>query len=148
VVLALPWLAWWKLADRKVLVEVSCYGLLIIVISVLLDGLGVEMTLWGYPYKLFPLLERLFHADFTVLPITFMLIYQYFPKWKMFIGMCIIIAIIFAFVAEPFSVWLDIYEPYQWKSVYSFPIYVAMPVFCKWLLSIIVAVQNRSYVGK
>nr|WP_092069187.1 CBO0543 family protein [Dendrosporobacter quercicolus]NSL47376.1 hypothetical protein [Dendrosporobacter quercicolus DSM 1736]SDL87219.1 hypothetical protein SAMN04488502_1011051 [Dendrosporobacter quercicolus] len=142
VVLIVPWFIWWKLVNKQKLVEIFCYGLLIGIVAVLLDGLGVELTLWGYPHKLFPLLERLFHADLTALPVIFMLIYQYFPKWKAFLGVCTLVAAIFTFVVEPIHIGLNIYELYSWKSIYSFPIYVALAACCKWLLGLIIKEQK------
>lgn len=142
VILVLPWFIWWKLVDRKKIVEVLCFGLLTSILFSILDEVGIELTLWGYPHKLFPLLERSFTAGAAALPVTFMLLYQYFSEWKAYLRGCIIAALILSFALEPIYVWLNIYELYQWNYIYSFLIYIIVGLFCKWLISIIIREQR------
>ena len=131
ILVFVPLYIWWKLLDRKRILEICVYGLLINIVSSYLDVLGSEFVWWDYPIRLIPNLPRLFPIDFTVIPVVYMLIYQYFPKWKSFIIANVIIAIIFAFAMEPLMIWMNLYTLVSWKLIYSFPIYIAMAVVGK-----------------
>ena len=133
----LPPIIWWKLVDRKRLFEIMTYGLLVAVISGLFDAIGVEGDLWEYKYQIIPLLDVFLVYDISVMPITYMLMYQYFKSWKSFIIAHLVLAFVFAFVAEPFLVWLDVYQMYNWKHIYSFPIYFLMAIVLKWVMIIL-----------
>lgn len=126
-----PWLIWWKLVDKRRIREILLYGFIIMVLSSVLDDIGVSSLLWAYPYQLLQILDRLNAIDLTVLPIMYMLIYQYFYKWNSFLIAHVLLALFSAFVAEPILVQMNIYMPLLWKSVYSFPIYILIAVVVK-----------------
>lgn len=145
ILLFAPWFLWWKLVDRKRLVEILLYGLLVMIITTYFDAIGSELTLWAYPYKITPVFPRLITVDLSVLPITYMLIYQYLSgNTKHFLIATILISGIFAFIAEPLLIWLKIYKIYNWNHIYSFLIYIAMPLFLRWLLEVIITKQKKN----
>jgi hypothetical protein len=131
----IPWIIWWKVLDKNRVNEIIMFGLLVGLISVIIEYIGEYIALWwGYKIKLFPGVTLLFPFDLTVLPVSYMLVYQYFPKWlSFFIGM-FILSFGAAFVFEPILDWMDIYVLLTWKYVYSFPIYFVMGLFFKWLV--------------
>ncbi|MBA1334925.1 MAG: hypothetical protein HPY66_0546 [Firmicutes bacterium] len=104
------------------MLEILVYGLLISTIVTVLDEVGCQLNLWEYRFDLEPLFPRLIPMNFTMLPVWYMLIYQYFTKWKPFITANIVSAAIFTFIGEPLFVMLGIYELIKWKHIYSFPI--------------------------
>ena len=134
IVMILPWIIWWKLVDKDSLIEITLYGLFIALFSGILDTIGFSLGLWSYPNKVIPINPPLFPADFTLLPVTYMLLYQYFTSWKPFIIASTIVFGVYTFAGEPFLEWLGVYTTYSWQYVYSFPIYVAMSVFFRWLV--------------
>lgn len=134
-----PWFLWCKLVDRKRLKEILLYGFSVMMLTTYLDEVGSELTLWAYPYKITPIFPRLITVDFTILPVTFMLIYQYFQTWKTFTIVIILIAAVFAFICEPILIWLKIYKIYNWSHIYSFFIYIAMAISLRWLTKTIVS---------
>lgn len=127
-----PWLIWWKLVDKNRIREILLYGFVIMVLSSILDDLGIASLLWVYPYQLLQILDRLNAIDLTTLPVMYMLIYQYFPKWKSFFMAHVLLGFFSAFVAEPILVRMNIYMPLLWKFIYSFPIYIIMAMLVKW----------------
>ncbi|MCG8502436.1 MAG: hypothetical protein MJB12_18795 [Firmicutes bacterium] len=129
-----PWLLWWKLVDKKRIKEMLLYGFYVIIISSILDDIGIASALWAYPHQLLQIGDRLHAIDLAALPCIYMLIYQYFPKWKSYWIATIIFAFCFAFIFEPILVWLEIYKPLSWKFIYSFPIYFIIAVFGKWFV--------------
>lgn len=47
------------------------------IISSILDVIGIDILLRGYPIKLFFMIPPLFPADLTVIPVAFSLAYHY-----------------------------------------------------------------------
>jgi len=135
--LLFPWVVWWRVVDRKRLFEILTYGFLVMVVSLVFDAIGVEFDLWEYQHQLVPLFDVFVVYDFSVLPVTYMIAYQYFNKWKSFIVAHIIIAGIFAFVSEPLLMPLNFYKMLQWEHYYSFPLYFAMAVILKWVMTVL-----------
>ncbi|MFA4886385.1 MAG: CBO0543 family protein [Desulfotomaculaceae bacterium] len=142
-VLFIPWLVWWKYVDKKRLLEITLLGALVLIIASYLDAVISEFGLWSYNYEIIPVWPRLISADFTVLPVTYMFIYQYFQEWKKFLLAMVIASTLFAFVGEPFLQWLNIYNLHEWKHVYSFPIYIFLGLFVKWFVQMMLARSIR-----
>jgi len=134
-----PWLLWWKWVDKTRLTEITLYGAITLILASFLDAILSELVLWEYNYYLIPLWPRLISADFALLPVTYMFIYQYFREWKKFLLGIFVVSALYSFVGEPLLIWLDIYELHGWKHIYSFPIYIVMAVFVKWLVQRIIA---------
>ncbi|NJD03181.1 MAG: hypothetical protein FIA99_11465 [Ruminiclostridium sp.] len=135
---------WWKTLDKSRLNEIVLYTSIITIITLILDELGEELTLWDYPYDLFPLFPPLTAIDLASLPMVYSLIYQYFGTWKKFITATIIMAAIFCFILEPLFVLGGIYQMLKWKSYFGFPIYIFMAIGTKVLVNIIYSVSSKS----
>ncbi len=142
--LTIPWIIWWKVVDKRRLLEIFIYGLLISIAATTLDEIGCQLNLWEYRYDVEPLFPRLVSMNFTMLPIAYMLIYQYFPEWKTFIYANIVWSAIAAFIGEPVFIMLGIYELLIWKSIYSFPIYFILAIIIKSLVNWIMRVQKSA----
>jgi len=138
----IPWLVWWMLVDRKRIFEILTYGLMIMTVSTLFDAIGVELDLWEYHYQLIPLLDVFIVYDVSVIPVTYMLIYQYFNIWKSFLIANIVLSGIFAFVSEPILKWLNYYQLIEWKYLYSFGIYIAIAIIIKCFINILKKVSR------
>jgi len=76
------------------------------------------------------------------MPIFYMIIYQYFTKWKTFLIAITIMAFIFAFILEPLTAWLGIYKLYHWKYWYSFLPYILIGIVIKFLIDKLIKKQN------
>lgn len=141
--LIFPWPIWLKLVDRKRILEISLFGAVAMGLITILDAIGMELGLWGYRYKLAPLLPMLLPMDFSVLAVAHMLIYQYFRPWKSFIIALTVVGCIFAFIGEPFMEYVGIYQRYGWKYIYSLPIYIGKAVFCRLLVTKIMKLNPK-----
>jgi len=137
VLFILPWVIWWKLADKKRITDILAFGLLVLIVSTLFDRMGNELLFWAYPVKLIPLFPSLLSFDFAGLPVAYMLIYQYCPKWTQFIIANILASAAYSFVVEPAIIKLGFYQIYKWKFIYSFPIYILIAASLKGLLEYI-----------
>ena len=131
ILVFLLWFFWWKRVDKTRLLEIAFYGLMVAITATVIDLIGTESVLWGYPNMLVPLMPPLFVVNFSLLPVIYMLVYQYFSSWKSFVIATLIISFIFAYGLEPLAIWLDIYEMNNWKYLYSLPVYIALALSLK-----------------
>jgi hypothetical protein len=137
-----PWIIWWKIVDRRRIFEILTYGFLVMTASVVFDAVGVEFDFWEYKYQLVPLLDVFITYDFTVMPVMYMVIYQFIDNWIPFIIANTIVAAVFAFISEPLLVWMDFYLLFNWEYIYSFPIYIAIAVSLKWVMLFLLRVSR------
>jgi len=133
----IPWVLWIKFIDPKRLFETLFYGSLISIYSILLDDIGSYYLCWIYQYQLVPISSRLNPVDLALMPVTYMVVYQYFKSWKTFFIAQSILSFGAAFLFEPLFEWLHIYRPIHWYLIYSFIIYLVLGIFNKWFVSIV-----------
>lgn len=144
-VLIIPFFLWWRLVDRTRIMEISMVGLLASIIAFILDQIGSSLGYWTYPYTLTHLERDLWAvADFSLIPFFYMMLYQWFPKWKTYILGTIIFALFAAFVAENIFQWLGIYMLLKWKHIYSVPAYVLLGIFIKVVVQRFKKIQDTS----
>lgn len=139
-----PLFIWWKLIDKTRIMEIVFVGLTISLTATFLDTLGIIFSFWTYGYKVVQMVPMLNIVDLSLLPIFYMLIYQWFPKWKAYIVVLILLAAFGSFIAEPIFKWMKIYDLKTWKFIYSFPIYIAMGIGIKALTGKMVSIQEHS----
>lgn len=145
--LIIPWLIWWKYADRKHLLEITIFGIIIIILVSYLDALLTELGMWHYNYSVVPLWPRLISADFALLPVTYMFIYQQFKSLTSFLLAMTVTSALLAFAGESFLIWTNIYELDSWKHYYSFPIYLIIGIVVRWLVMTLVRQHESSKTG-
>jgi len=143
IIMIVPIIIWLRLVDKRRLASITMLGLITVVLTVTLDIIGYETVLWSYPVELLimvPLLE----IDFGILPILYMIIYQYAIDWKKYIIANTCMAAVFAFIFEPILGWAGFYDMYEWKVSYSFPIYILIAIMAKWLTDTIFNIQRSN----
>lgn len=132
--LVIPLIIWWILVDKTRFFQIAFLGCLAALVALEFDILGYEFGLWQYPHKLNYFGPRLGPVDVSVFPVTYMLIYQYFPNWKSYLVAAVVIALAFTFIAEPLLVYLGIYQLISWEYWYSLPIYFVIFILLKWFV--------------
>ncbi|WP_186577192.1 CBO0543 family protein [Aquibacillus kalidii] len=115
---------WIIVLDKKRIIEIAAFGLLVGTTTFILDSIGVALVLWSYPDRVIPILPPIAEIHKIHLPITYMIIYQYFSTWRSYLVSVVIASFTFSFILEPLTVWLDIYKIYHWEYIYSFPLYI------------------------
>lgn len=138
-----PWIIWWKIVDKEKVFQILTYGLLVSILSILLDIIGVNLVWWGYPDKLLPMVPPVFPIDITIVPIINMLLYQYFPTWKSFLKAKIVVAAAYSFIFEPVLVKMNLYALHTWKHWYSFPTYIIMALSLRWVVGLILHLSTN-----
>jgi hypothetical protein len=140
----LSWFIWLKCIDRSRFVEILLFGVIVDQMVVAADEVGSMAVLWGYPFKVLPFFPRFLSVDYGVLPVTYMLIYQYCADWKSFFWVLTTMSAIFSFIAEPLLTRINFYVMFNWLHIYSFPLYIALGLSCKWIINKVFNVQERS----
>ncbi len=135
---------WVRLHKRAGLLETALYGSLWAIVAICLDAAGTEFLLWEYPYTIIPHASKIISADLTALPLSLMLVYQYCPTPRTFAWGTLALAALFAFVIEPFLVWLGIYKLYHWSYLYSFVLYILLSFLCRKIAKSIVTASSPS----
>ncbi len=143
--LSFPWLLltalsiicaaiWIKLVDRKNIMEILLFGSWVAIVGVSADEFGYEYRLWRYNYHVIAQFPHIIWIHLVMLPIAYMLIYQYSPQWRSFLKRMVIFAVAFSFIGEPFLVWINAYELLKWKYSYSLPLYILIGVVLKYIM--------------
>ncbi len=145
--LIVPWLIWYHLVDKGKLKEMLFYLLSTSGVAILLDEIGISLGMWAYPVKVIPILPRLITVNYSMVPIIFVLMYQYFPRWKSFIIANIILTLVFSFILEPILVWMDLYDLVTWKYIYSVPTYLFAAILLKLFAEKIKRMQHNALYG-
>lgn len=128
----IPWIIWIVLRKRESTNRLLFVGLFVILISSYLDFLGIQLGLWRYKFEDLPTIPSYIPWDVSVLPVTVMLFIQYKPRLSP-VFKALVFAALASFIGEPLIVWLEIYEPVRWSSLYSFPIYTVIYLISHYL---------------
>jgi len=113
-------LVFWLL-DKRRFTQILLFGSLMTVMISLFDLFGSEFVLWTYLTRLFPIMPSLFLQDYTVIPLYYMLIYQYSPNWKSFTIWNTIATAIISFAFIPLLTALNMFQLNNWSYIYFFP---------------------------
>src|SRR5699024_159964 len=95
----IPLIIWLIIVDKKRIFEIVTYGFIITIIAVGSDRMGILFGLWQYKHTLMPL-STVIEIHVFQMPIIYMMMYQYFRKWKSFLIAATINAFVFAFILE------------------------------------------------
>lgn len=126
------WVIWMMLVDKKRLKALLIVGFGTSMLAVVMDDVGLTVAAWSYPYQLIYSTSRLNPVDLSIIPVAYMLLYQYIKTWKVYLPVLAAFCLFGAFIAEPLFVHLDMYVMLRWKYWYSALIYLAMGIFIKW----------------
>lgn len=138
------WFIWWKISDKKKFNEIGLAGLTAALLNFFLNTTGIEMTFWAYPSQIFGLVRTWSLFELSFISITSMLLYQYFLEWKKYLIALVVLGAFGAFVAQPLLIYVGIYKLYNWRNLYSFPIYIFMGVIVKFITTKIIEIQKSS----
>ncbi|MEQ8202064.1 MAG: CBO0543 family protein [Syntrophomonadaceae bacterium] len=126
--LIIPWLIWFRLADRRRIFELLSYGFMAALVTGLVDSAATGMAWVSYPYKLIPAVPCLIPVTFGFVPVSYMLLYQYSHNWKTFLVNSTLFYGAAAFLLEPLARYLGLYELLRWNYLYSFLVYMVIAV--------------------
>jgi hypothetical protein len=138
---------WWKYVDKRRLTQILLFGSFIAVFRVIMDDIGASAALWVYSVKPIPVGHALFLNDLTVVPLGFMLVYQYCQSWKKFFLWIIIAESGYSFVLLPVLVKFDILRLYNWQYYYTFFIMVVAVSAMRAILLTVLKIEQKHEFG-
>jgi len=140
LMLILPLIVLYFFVDRKKLFLVCFYGYTYHVLLSYLDAFMNRHNFWEYPHFLFPFLTSNIAIDASLIPISYLLLYQYIiNNNKNFYVYSLILSLLFAFVFAGSFQWLGLYKLTNgMNNFYLFLVDYGLSLLSYWLTSIFI----------
>ncbi|MBB3114032.1 hypothetical protein FHS18_006148 [Paenibacillus phyllosphaerae] len=114
ILLAVPLLVLFFKIDRSRVYQIGFYGFAIHVLGLYVDTIGTNYGFWSYPFKMVPVLPTSFTLTSSMIPVAFMLMYQWQSRKRINYYLCAAgVSALFAFIIHPIFVWLDMFKMYR-----------------------------------
>lgn len=140
---AIGYAIWWKIVDKQRLSQLLLFGSFMAVGRIVMDIIGSNTVLWSYDIRELPFFPSPFVHDFTITPLSLMIVYQYNPTWKKFLAWTMVVTGIITFVFFPLLVALDFLKYYNWNHIYSFILIILMAAMSRALLLGVLQLEQR-----
>lgn len=127
-------ITWWVLVKKDRLLEICLYAIVSGAVFLGIDQYGQELTLWDYPIDIIPLFPPLSSLNMLILPLTFSLLYQYFPSRKFFFVAAAIASAAMCFVIEPILALAGFYRLIHWRYYESLPVYLLLAMLIRFFI--------------
>lgn len=143
--LLIPLVLIYFLIDRKRAFEVGFYGFNVHVWFTYFDTIGVRKVLWYYPYPAIPLIPTSFPIDAALVPVSFMLLYQWTVKYKKnYYIYATLLSAFFAFLFKLLWTSLDLFHLYKnATSFHRFLGYLLVMLLSKWITNIFKRLKDK-----
>ncbi|QJW47653.1 hypothetical protein HA075_18900 [bacterium BFN5] len=142
VSLIISYIIWWKLLDKSRLVELLLFGSLVAVMSIIIDTVADNLTLWQYKVKIFPFTPGFFPYHLSLAPLMLMLVYQYTNHWRSYVISTVFAGLIYCFVMIPTFVFIGEAQLYKWNHGYTFITFTARAMIGRWILMLCKHIQS------
>lgn len=129
--IVVPWVVWGIVRNRESSARIFSAGLLMMVLSEILDTVGVSFGKWAYPVKVIPVATINFSFRLSVLPVILMLFLQFKPQFNPYLK-AVLFGTIGAYVGMPTLNMIDLYKKMDWAYTYSFFILIAFYLLAHW----------------
>lgn len=142
VFLLFSYILCFMLIDKKRRSKILLFGCLVTVASFVYEVFGFSFVLWSFSTKIFPITPAIFMFNITVLPLYYMLVYQYSPTWKRFFLLNALAACVFSLVLLPILIKLKIYQTY-WSLLFNIPIIFIYACLARFVTQWLVNTEQR-----
>lgn len=133
--IVVPWAIWGVFRNRESSARILSAGLLVMVLSEILDTFGVSFGKWAYPVKVVPVATLNFSYRLSVLPVFLMLLLQFKPTYNPFVK-AIFFGGLGAYVGMPLLAMIDLYKKIDWAFTYSFLILTLFYLTAHWFIQL------------
>lgn len=140
--LIVSYVIWWKLLDKSRLIELLLFGSLVAVMSIIIDTVADNLTLWQYKVKIFPFTPGFFPYHLSIAPLILMLVYQYTNNWRRYIIGTVFAGVIYCFVMIPIFVAIGEAQLYKWNHGYTFITFTARAMIGRWIVMLCKHIQS------
>ncbi|HZG17672.1 MAG TPA: CBO0543 family protein [Candidatus Bathyarchaeia archaeon] len=144
--LVVPLIVLYFLIDRSQVFKIGFFGLCVHIVTTYADLTGWRLGYWDYPYFAIPLFPVALGLDSSLIPVVFMLLYQWVTeKNRNFYLYAVILAALFAFGLKPLMNTLDLFRLHKGLSFLELFLYVYVPIIflSKWLFNTFVFLENQ-----
>lgn len=126
--------------DRKRAFLLGFFGYSHHIIAIYFDGFATRYVFWEYPYKFIPFLPNNIGLDTSLIPVVYILLYQWLLKnGKNYYLYAIIVSAIFSFVLKPILVTFDLVQLSKGTTFFHlFLVYLLGAVLAKWLTNVFI----------
>lgn len=140
----IAYLVWYRLTDKTRLIDLLLYGSLITVMTSLVDLLATTLGLWYYKVPILPLTTSVLLRDWTLIPLTYMLVQQYSSSWRQFFIWNAVASFFLTCILAPIFSALDIVQMMRWNYVYAFVLSYVTAALSRAAFHLVVQVQNAA----
>jgi len=142
-IIAISYVIWWVIVDKRRLSEILLYGSFVSIQRIAFDIIGTNAILWSYNIRETPFFPSPFSLDFTLMALVFMVIYQYCHSWKKFLIWTGVTTGIICFAVYPVLIKLGFLKLYNWNLLFAFILVFGVPVFSRWVLLGVLNIQQN-----
>lgn len=132
IISIVPWIIWIYIRDKQSTNRLLYVGFFAIIIAFIVNLIGISFNLWFFEYRVFPVVQLFMPSDFTLIPVSIMILLQIKPSKYVFIK-ALFFGAFSAFIAEPIFYWLKYYHLTNWEYTYSFILYFILFLICYFL---------------
>ncbi|MCM3671864.1 hypothetical protein M3181_23185 [Mesobacillus maritimus] len=132
--------------DRRRVFLLGFYGYSVHVFFAYTDIIGVDRGIWYYPYKLFAFLPSSFTLDASLVPVIYMLYYQYLlNRGKNYYLWMLPLCFLLAFFMKPLMVGIGLFHFHEKENfLLLFAGYVFTALIAKWLTDLFVFLSKST----
>jgi hypothetical protein len=131
--------------DKSKAYRIGFYGFVIHVTATYIDLYGITHKMWEYPYQIFTFPPVNFGLDASLIPVSYMLVYQWtLNRNKNYYLYTTILGVVIAFVLKPLTVYLDLFHVVDSNYFQVFLHYFFAGLAGKWLTDFFNLAQERS----
>ncbi|MED3575643.1 CBO0543 family protein [Cytobacillus praedii] len=130
--------------DKRKMLLLGFYGLIIHVLMFYLDVIARDFGLWDYPYHIVPLLPS-FTLDASLIPVAYMLVYQWtLNNKKNFYLHSLLLSAIFAFGIKAIMQFFHFFHMHDGMNYfYLFIVYVIPFILSKLIINLFLWLQQK-----
>ncbi|MDR3587475.1 MAG: hypothetical protein P4L59_19500 [Desulfosporosinus sp.] len=142
--IALSYILVFWLLDKRRYTELLLFGSLVTVTSLVLSIFGSNFSWFTYNIRILPLTPSPVLYDLTIIPLYYMLVYQYSPDWKRFLLWNAVLSGLIAFGFYPALQAFDIVNfSNNWIPAYFFPIVITFSLISRAVVLGTLRQQNK-----
>ncbi|MGD6832978.1 CBO0543 family protein [Sutcliffiella halmapala] len=144
--LLLPLIILWFKIDRSKAFHFGFYGFAVHIIFTYFDTALVRYGLLTYPYQGIPFIPVNFGLDVSLIPVIFMLLYQWTLKNKKnYYIYSLLSSTVLAFLFKPILLYFDLIIWHKWVNpFFLFLFYIVIFCLAKWLTNLFLSFEKKS----
>ncbi|MEW9674531.1 CBO0543 family protein [Ammoniphilus sp. 3BR4] len=143
--LIIPLVVLYFLLDRRKAFLLGFLGFNVHVWFTYIDAYGIKQALWNYPFQITHVLPTGFALDASLIPVSYMLVYQWtLNQNKNYYIYTTILCISFAFIMKSLMVAFDLFQMYKGTNYFHLFIgYITIMLLSKWITNVFIHFQQE-----